>query len=91
MSDRFKLDFLCNSLTPSGSSGPGGGGQLARAIVSSSEHLFYSCSLYFLPFSLFSLCNFLCFFVLFQSYCSHAQVFWITLVHEFHIFYNRPE
>ena len=34
---------------------------------------------------------FLCFIVLFQSCCSHAQVFGKTLVHEFPIFYNHTE
>ena len=31
---------------------------------------------------------FFCFFVLFHSCCSHAPVFWKTLVHEFHISYR---
>ena len=34
---------------------------------------------------------FLCFIVLFQSCCSHVQVFGKTLVHEFPIFYSHPE
>ena len=34
---------------------------------------------------------FLCFFILFQSCCSHAQVFGRTLVHEFPIFYSHTE
>ena len=33
----------------------------------------------------------LCFIVLFQSCCSHAQVFGKTLVHEFPIFYSHTE
>ena len=32
-----------------------------------------------------------CFFVLFDSFCSHAPVFGKTLVHEFHIFYSHTE
>ena len=34
---------------------------------------------------------FLCFIVLFQSCCSHAQVFGKTLVHEFPILYSHTE
>ena len=34
---------------------------------------------------------FLCFIVLFQSCCSHAQVFGKTLVHEFPIFYSHTK
>ena len=34
---------------------------------------------------------FLCFIVLFQSCCSHAQVFGKTLMHEFPIFYSHTE
>ena len=34
---------------------------------------------------------FLCFTVLFQSCCSHVQVFGKTLVHEFPIFYSHTE
>ena len=34
---------------------------------------------------------FLCFIVLFQSCCSHAQVFGKTLLHEFPIFYSHTE
>ena len=34
---------------------------------------------------------FLCFIVLFQSCCSHAQVFGKTLLHDFLIFYSHTE
>ena len=34
---------------------------------------------------------FLCFVVLFQSSCSHAQAFGTTLVHEFHIYSSQSE
>ena len=34
---------------------------------------------------------FVCFFVLFHSYCSHAWVFGKTLLHEFPISYNLTE
>ena len=34
---------------------------------------------------------FLCFIILFQSCCSHAQVFGKTLMHEFSIFYSPTE
>ena len=34
---------------------------------------------------------FLCFIVLFQSFCSHAQVFERTLVHVLSIFYSHSE
>ena len=34
---------------------------------------------------------FLCDFVLFHSFCSHAQLFGITLVHEYHIFCSHTE
>ena len=45
-----------------------------------------SCSF---NFHYFMLAFFLCFFVLFKSYCSHAQVFGRTLVHEVDIFYSH--
>ena len=44
---------------------------------------------YFFPYSRLS--YLLCFFVLFHSYCSHAQVFGRTLVHEFPISYSHTE
>ena len=34
---------------------------------------------------------FVCFFVLFHSCCSHARVFWKTLLHKFHISYSHTE
>ena len=59
--------------------------------------LFFSCTLYqglgCTPFHIHSpfLTFFLCFIVLFQSCCPHAQVFGKTLVHEFPIFCTHTE
>ena len=41
--------------------------------------------------TLYLLAFLLCFFFLFQSYCSHAQVFWRTLAPEFRISYSHTE
>ena len=55
------------------------------------QDFFFSCPLYFFPQSFSLLTFFLCFIALFQSCCSHAQVFGKTLVHEFLIFYSHTE
>ena len=44
---------------------------------------FLSCALYLFPYSRLSPYTFFCFIALFRSCCSHAQVFWKTLMHEF--------
>ena len=49
--------------------------------------LYFDLLAFFLSYSLCSAC----FCALFQSFCSNAQVFWSTLVHEFHIFYSHTE
>ena len=52
---------------------------------------FLSCPLYLFPFLLYLLAFLLCFFVFFQSNCSHAQVFGRTLAPEFRISYRHTE
>ena len=53
--------------------------------------LFFSCPLYFFPYSRLILCSNLFFFVLFHTCCSHAPVFGKTLLHEFLISYSHTE
>ena len=50
---------------------------------------FFSCLLSSFYFNSFLLAFFLYFFVAFQPYYSHAQVFRRTLMHEFYIFYDH--
>ena len=52
---------------------------------------FHSCPFYLFLFLLYLLAFLLCFFVLFQSYCSHAQVFGRILEPKFHISYWHIE
>ena len=49
---------------------------------------FYSCPLYFFPYSRLSS---VCLMVLFNSSCSHAWVFWKTLVREFPVSYSHTK
>ena len=50
--------------------------------------LFFSCPLYFFPYSRLS---FVCFCILFHSCGSHARMFGKTLVHEYPISYSHTE
>ena len=86
MDDWCRLGSLCNSSTTSVRSNLGR--TVARAAVRPSGLLlFRSRCTAFRIFTLFLITYFFCFFVLFRSYCFHAQVFRKTLVHEFHISY----
>ena len=67
------------------------GGRLARGKGRPLGFLIISCPHYFFHFSSFLLALFLCFFVLFKSWCSHALVFGKTFVREFLIFYSHTE
>ena len=49
---------------------------------------FFSCRLFFFPYSRVS-SYILRLFILFHSCCSHAELLFTTLVHEFHILYNH--
>ena len=59
-------------------------------IVCPSGHLFSYPFCFFHPHASL-LTSFVCFFVLFDSCCSHARVFGKTLVHEFPISYSHTE
>ena len=60
--------------------------------VTGRRDIFFSCPLCFFPYSRLSLItSFFCFFILFHSCCSHAQVFGKLLVHEFPISYSHTE
>ena len=79
-----RLGLLGNSSTASWSNDPGGTVGLGYSLAVGPK--------YFIIFLLFlGYAFFLCFFVFFQPSCSHAEVFGITFLHEFHIFYSRTE
>ena len=59
-------------------------GQLGR-------QYFFRAHCAFFNFNSYVLTLFTCFFVSFQSCCSHAQVFGRTLVHEFHFLYCHTD
>ena len=53
---------------------------------------FFSCHLYFFPYShLSSYTFFVCFFILFHFCCFHSRLLGKTLVHEFLISYSHTE
>ena len=56
-----------------------------------SVHRFFVSPLFFVHTHAPLFTSFVCFFILFHSCCSHAQVFRKTLVHEFHISYSHTE
>ena len=104
---RSKIIIIYYTLTPQGSgwiigivdsleissTALGGGVEPQRDISSKlqldcQDFFFLSTSFYLYSFLL---AVFLCFLVLFQSYCSHAEVFGRALVHEFPIFYSHTE
>ena len=56
-----------------------------------SGHLFFRALFAFFHTHASLFTSFVCFFILFHSRCSHAQVFGKTLVHEFPISYSHTE
>ena len=86
---RCRLGSLGMSSTATGSSDPGGTVDPNYSIGRRVFLFFLFVVLY--GFHSFLLAFFLYFFVVFQFYCSHAEVFGKTLLHEFHIFYINTE
>ena len=88
------MDYRCRLGSLSNSSTVFGSNDLrrwsAQADVGPSALIFFRTRCTF-HFHSFLLAFFLRLFVLFQTCCSHAQVFGRTLLHEFHIFYCLSE